>query len=84
MDDLVKYFDKMAQDLGILAGDVERIIANKKEEGSGKKEEDKKKMSMKSMQPVTRFHKNKEELIEAQKNPDLDFINSKIEDIFGK
>lgn len=39
-------------------------------------------ISLKSLQPVTKMYKNEKEIKNAQENPELDFINKKLEDIF--
>jgi len=41
-----------------------------------------KSISLKSMQPVTKLYKNEKEIKKAQENPEMDFINKKVEDIF--
>ena len=80
MGDLTKYFEKMAEDLKILSSDIQKIAENKKSD----KPKDFKKTSLKSLQKVTKLYKNKEEIDNAKKNPEVDFVLKKLEDIFRK
>jgi len=80
MSDFEKYLGKLAEDLGTLATDMGKIAAKRKEEGG--KEPDKKGLSLKSIQPVTKIYKSKEDLESAKQNPDYDFIMKQLEKIF--
>jgi len=85
MEELQEYITKLIDGLKILSEDVSRIKANKVSEAKEKEgQQGSKKMSMKSMQRITKLYKGEEEIREAQENPDVDFINKQIEDIFSK
>jgi len=70
---LEEYFNDIEQKLGVLQKDVDKIIMSK----SSKKEP-----SLKSFRPLTIFRKNKEEAIQAQENPDITFVQDRINEIF--
>ena len=91
MDSFSKYLQHLADELKVLQGDIEKIAVikakevkeDKPEESQKESPKDKfKRIPLKSMQRVTKLYKNKEEIIKAQENPEMDFINKKIEDIF--
>jgi hypothetical protein len=91
MDSFSKYLQNIADELKTLQGDVEKIAVikakeikeNKPEEDTAQSPKDKfKKIPLKSMQRVTKLYKSKEEILKAQENPEMDFINKKIEEIF--
>ena len=72
MEEISKYFQKIADDLKILAEDVQRIVINKKrEQESSKSEKPPVKLGMKSMQKMTIIYKNQKEILEAKKEPEL-------------
>lgn len=95
MDNFAKYLQHISSELKVLEGDVAKIIISKTQEAKQTKNQDKKdvnkkvtaqeqfkKISLKSMQPVTKMYKSKEDIQRAQNNPEIDFINKRLEDIF--
>jgi hypothetical protein len=91
MEELVKYYSKIARGLDELSGDIGRMIVNlkqKEEEETGKEEEkegekkEKRTLSLKSFQPMTRIRASKKEIIEANENKETTFILDKLGDIF--
>ena len=93
MSDFVKYLKKISDEFKILNTDIDKIIAKKKNEAKDnvslvdEKVDEKdskllpKSLSLKSLQPRTKLYKNKQEMIEAKKNPEFDFIKKQIEEI---
>jgi hypothetical protein len=82
MSDFTEYLKKMSDEFKILNSDIDKIIAKKKNESNSQGEENiKKSLSLKSLQPRTKMYKNKQEMVEAQKNPEFDFIKKQIEEI---
>ena len=76
MSDFVKYLKQISEEFRLLNEDVEKIVAEKKNEGKVKVP------SLKSIQSVTKMHKNK---IEAENsNKEIDFIKDRINRIFSK
>jgi len=43
-----------------------------------------KKISLKSIQPVTKLYKNEKEIEEANDNPEEDFISNRLKEIFNR
>jgi len=93
MSDFEKALSDAANDLKTLQDDIIRIIESKKKEikevdknGTDKvnKKENFKKTSLKSMQSVTKMYKNEKEIEDANNNPELDFIQKRLENIFNK
>jgi hypothetical protein len=82
MSDLVKHLKKVSDEFKTLSTDIDKIIAKKKNELNNPGKEDiSKSLSLKSLQPRTKLYKNKQEIVEAQKNPEFDFIKKQIEEI---
>jgi len=76
MSDFVKYLKQISEEFRLLNEDVEKIVIEKKNEGKVKVP------SLKSIQSVTKMHKNK---IEAENsNKEIDFIKDRINRIFSK
>ena len=99
MSDFSKYLKDVSVDLKTLQGDITKMISakNKELKDSSKDSKDSKdsnkkvsakeqfsKLSLKSMQPVTKMYDNKEEIKKAVDNPEIDFITKRIETIFDK
>ena len=95
MDAFAKYLQQVSDGLNVLSGDIQRIIIDKEKQIKEEKkpaeqvntikqtaQEHFKSISLKSMQPVTKLYKNEKEIKKAQENPEMDFINKKVEDIF--
>ena len=91
--DLSAEFKKMGRDLSILAEDTAKIALQKSASKiDHKKEKNEKGMlafkgkkishSLKSLQPMTRIYKNKEEIKSAKEDPGMAHIMGKIKDIF--
>lgn len=72
LEQLAKNMEKGNIDLKILLSDIARI---KKTIGTEEK------ASRQSLEKMTRLRKNKEEVEEAQENPDMQFIQDKLNDI---
>lgn len=81
MSDFVQYLKQISEEFRLLNEDIGKIVAEKKKEAEGKES---KKPSLKSIQSVTKMHKNKEELERAKENPEIEFINDRINRIFSK
>lgn len=79
MSDFVKYLNGISEELRILNEDISKIIAEKKNKG-----EENKVPSLKSIQSVTKMHKNKSEAENSEKNKEIDFIKDRINRIFSK
>lgn len=94
--DLSDYFKNISSDLEALSSDIPRLInsINKKEEtqvdlikkdtlgiGESRKFKD---TSPRSLEPITKLRKSKEEVIEASQNKEVFFIKDKINEIFGE
>ena len=78
MDDLVEYFEKASADLKTLSNDLKKMAAHKDKKNKGEES----KLSTKSLQPMTRLRKSKEDIIIANENPELAFVEDKLNDIF--
>jgi len=86
--ELHQYFQQTYDDLKTLEGDISRIILSQKEEEKDDKQKDekekKKGVNLKSLQSVTKLYKSKEEIEEAKKSPEIDFVTKQIDKIFSK
>ena len=78
MSDFVKYLKQISEEFRLLNEDVEKIVAEKKNEGKVKVP------SLKSIQSITKMYNNKEELQKAKESPEVDFIKNRINRIFSK
>jgi len=87
MEELIQYLNKVTRGLNDLKHDVAKIIIKTKNEDDTKKgiksPNDKKAISLKSFQPMTRIRASKEDAVNASKNKDTTFIVDTLEDIFG-
>lgn len=81
MSDFAKYLNSISEELRILNEDISKITIEKKKEEEGK---ELKKPSLKSIQSITKIHKNKEEAQKAKECPELEFINDRMNRIFSK
>lgn len=93
MDKFGKNMAKAHKELEILSNDISRIMIDKNRKSVGQeKAEDKKddakknfqKVSLKSLQPVTKLYKDEEEIKKANEEPETDFIRKQINNILGK
>ena len=75
---------KMSSDLSFLIEDISKIIAAKKKETKSDEKGNIKSanVSTKSLRRTTTLYKSEKEAVEAQKDPDKDFIIQKAMDIF--
>jgi len=69
---LEKNFSKAKIDIDTLKTDIEKISISSK---TGEK------ASRSSLEPITRLRKNKEEIEKAKENPEIQFIEDKLNDI---
>ena len=68
---------EMARETRLLGSDLEAIVHKKKQGDTDT-------ASRRSLEPVTRLRKNKEELIKVQNtDQDVQFVKDKLSDIFG-
>ncbi len=81
MSDFVKYLKQISEEFRLLNEDVEKIVAEKKNELEGRES---KKPSLKSIQSVTKMHRNKNDAENSGKNKEIEFINDRINRIFSK
>jgi len=95
MSDFGDYLKKVHEDLKILSEDIAKITVEKQKEAATKEPAKKeistgkedaaakfKKISLKSLQPVTKLYKNEDEIKQAKANPEVDFVAKRLEDIF--
>lgn len=75
MGDYVEYLEQMSNNLKILQADIQKMIEKKK----GGKERD-----LKSLRRVTELYKSKEEIDDANKNPEIASIIKQAESIFSR
>lgn len=85
MSDFAKYLNSISEELRLLNEDISKIITEKKKEQEGKES---KKPSLKSIESVTKMHKNKNEAENSNKKSDesreIDFIKDRLNRIFSK
>lgn len=79
MEDWIRSINRTKDALSRLSSDVLKMAAEEEQE-AGKK--DKKKASLKSLQPLTRLRNSKQDIINAKSNPTETFIEDKLNDIF--
>jgi hypothetical protein len=73
--DYVEYLEQMSNNLKVLQADIQKMIEKKK----GGKERD-----LKSLHRVTELYKSKEEIDDANKNPEIASIIKQVENIFSR
>ena len=87
MEAMLKLFEKRINDLRKLEVDIDVAIGNKKvkDQKSEKVSQEKKdqgRKNFKSMKQLTVIRKTKEDVIQAQSDPDTSFVLDKIKEIF--
>ena len=88
MEAMLKLFEKRINDLRKLEVDIDVAIVNKKvkDQKSEKVSQEKKdqgRKNFKSMKQLTVIRKTKEDVIQAQADPDTTFVLDKIKEIFS-
>ena len=75
MGNFGEYCGKLASELSVLSGDIQRMVSSKNK--------DSKDVSLRSLQPTIKMYASKEDAVKSKENKEADFIRTQLNKIFG-